>query len=134
MKAVSEQDMSLIVDHFQQPRNRGTLEEADVDCEDVNPGCGDRVRMQVRLGPSDEITSVRFLGDGCVISMAAASILTTLVEGKSLREVVLLPDSVVLEALQATVSPRRYDCALLAHRTLKVGLVHFVHQRRVGSP
>ncbi len=125
--------MAVILDHFQHPRNRGTLDDPHVDCEDVNPRCGDRVRLQVHLGPADEITSIRFVGDGCVISMAAASLLTTMVEGRSLQEVLRLRESAVIEGLQAAITPRRYDCALLAHVVLKAGLVRFAHHRRIGS-
>lgn len=125
--------MAVIMDHFRRPRNRGSLEQAHVECEDVNPGCGDRVRLQIRFGGSDEIEAVRFSGDGCVISMAAASVLTTLVDGRSLVDAARLPESVVLEALDATISPRRYDCALLAHRTLKAGLVDYAYRRRAGA-
>ncbi|MEX2400922.1 MAG: iron-sulfur cluster assembly scaffold protein [Rhodothermales bacterium] len=130
---MGDSDMEVIMDHYRQPRNRGKLTEADVDCEDVNPACGDRVRMQAILNDADEIAAVRFVGDGCVISMAAASLLTTLVEGRSLKEVVQFPEASMLEALEASVSPRRYDCALLAHRTLKAGLVRLAHDRRVSS-
>lgn len=126
-------NMALIVDHFEQPRNHGLLADADVDWEDVNVGCGDRVRLQVCLGSADEIIRVGFVGEGCVISMAATSILTTLVEGRKLHDVLRLSESSILEALEASISPRRFDCALLAYRTLRAGLVWYVHDRRTAS-
>ena len=125
-----DRDMTFVVDHFQQPRNHGLLDDADVDCEDVNPGCGDRIRLQVRLGPADEIVRVGFVGEGCVISMAAASILTTVVEGQRLEDVVRISESSLVDALQTSISPRRLECALLAYRTLRAGLVWHVHERR----
>lgn len=130
---MSNRDMAFIVEHFRQPQNFGLLDESDVDREDVNPACGDRIRIQVRLEAGDRIGQVGFVGEGCVISMAAASILTTMVTGQQLQQVVQLSESHIVEALQASISPRRIDCALLAFRTLRTGLVWHVHQRRLWS-
>ncbi len=125
--------MTLIVDHFQSPRNYGLISNADVDCEDVNAGCGDRVRLQARLRSTDEIIEIGFVGEGCVISIAAASILTTMVDGLTIGDVVQLSESSVISALETSVSPRRFDCALLAYRTFRAGLVWYVHDQRLSA-
>lgn len=124
-------DMSVILDHFQYPRNYGTMEMPNVERESINPVCGDRVLMQARVDDRGVIEDIRFVGNGCTISMAAASLLTTMVKGSPLPDVVRLPESTMIEVLEASISPRRFDCALLALRTLRSGLVAFYHERRL---
>jgi nitrogen fixation NifU-like protein len=76
----------IILDHYQNPRNRGTLDPNDYSYEDSNPLCGDEVRIDVRV-TDGTVSEVAFSGQGCAISQAAASILMELVEGKPLDEV-----------------------------------------------
>jgi len=123
--------MAVILDHYQHPRNHGRLEAPDLVCEDVNPGCGDRLRFEVRFGEENRIEAVRFVGDGCTISVAGASVLTTLVAGRPLEQAVRLSESTLLEALGFAASPRRLDCALLGVRTLRAGLIRYYHEHRL---
>lgn len=125
--------MAVILDHFQQPRNYGELPGADVDEEQLNPSCGDRVRMQARVDDAGTLEAVSFVGNGCVISMAAASLLTTMAEGRALTDVVRLPEASMLDALEASISPRRIDCALLALRALRGGLIAYYHANRLRA-
>lgn len=124
-------DMTVILDHFQQPRNYGTIEHPDVDREEVNPSCGDRVRIQAAVNAEGVLKEVRFVGNGCVISMAAASVLTTISRDVELTDIVRLPEEKMLAALEAPISPRRVDCALLAFRALRSGLIDCYHERRL---
>jgi nitrogen fixation NifU-like protein len=110
-----------ILDHYRNPRNRGTLDEPDVSYEDANPLCGDRIRMDFRLRDG-RIEQVRFTGHGCAISQAAASMLCEQVEGKSLEDVKRLSRDDVLEMLGIELGPVRLKCALLALKTLKAGV------------
>lgn len=75
----------LILQHYRSPRNRGPLEEPDAEIAMNNPVCGDEItlRLRVRAGV---IEAVRFTGQGCSISQAAASMMTQLIEGRSLDE------------------------------------------------
>ncbi len=123
--------MSVILDHFQHPRNHGSMEIPDVEYESTNPACGDHVRMQARVNEAGIVEDVRFVGNGCTISMAAASLLTTMSKGSALTEIVRLPEETMIEALETSISPRRFDCALLALRALRSGLVVFYHERRL---
>jgi len=68
----------IILDHYRNPRNKGTLDPADYSHEDTNPLCGDEVRIDLRVS-GDRVEAVRFSGRGCAISMAAASVLTEMV-------------------------------------------------------
>jgi nitrogen fixation NifU-like protein len=110
-----------ILDHYQNPRNFGTLDRPDISAEDSNPLCGDKIRIDL-LVKNGTIEDVRFSGVGCSISRAAASMLTEEVRGKTLEEVKAIGRDEVLEMLGIELGPVRLKCALLALKTLKVGV------------
>jgi nitrogen fixation NifU-like protein len=110
-----------ILDHYQNPRNYGTLDHPDLSAEDSNPLCGDEIRMDLRIRDG-VIEDVRFSGKGCSISTAAASMLTEEIRGKTLDEVKRIGKDQVLEMLGIELGPVRLKCALLALKTLKMGV------------
>lgn len=110
-----------ILDHYQNPRNFGTLEHPDISAEDSNPLCGDEIRIDLKV-KDGVIEDVRFSGKGCSISRAAASMLTEEIRGKTLEEVKRIGRDDVLEMLGIELGPVRLKCALLALKTLKVGV------------
>ncbi|HTA55627.1 MAG TPA: SUF system NifU family Fe-S cluster assembly protein [Candidatus Acidoferrales bacterium] len=107
-----------ILDHYRNPRNFGSLERVDVEAEDLNPLCGDQIRMQLRLDDG-VVSEVRFSGKGCAISQASASMLTERVKGMKLTDVAKLSKDVVLEDVGIGISPTRMKCAMLGLRVLK---------------
>jgi nitrogen fixation NifU-like protein len=109
-----------ILEHYQHPRNRGTLEHPDISYEDANPLCGDHIRMDLKIADG-RIEQIRFSGHGCSISQAAASMLCEAVEGKPLEEVRKIGRDDVLEMLGIELGPVRLKCGLLALKTLKAG-------------
>ena len=76
---------SVILDHYKRPRNAGPLEHADRVAEGNNPLCGDRVKVFVELD-GDVIRDIHFVGVGCAISTAAASMMTEALKGKTRAE------------------------------------------------
>ena len=110
-----------ILDHYRNPRNYGTLEEPSVHSEDSNPLCGDQLAMDL-LVEGDRVAEVRFRGRGCAISQASASMLSEMIEGKTVEEVTQLGKDDVLEALGVPISPARTKCAFLSLRVLHRGL------------
>ncbi len=110
-----------ILDHYRNPRNYGTLEHPDVHSEDSNPLCGDQLGMDIQV-EGNHIKAVRFQGRGCAISQASASMLSEMIEGKTIEEVVALGKDDVLEALGIAISPARTKCAFLSLRVLHRGL------------
>ena len=110
-----------ILDHYQHPRNQGTLEHPDITYEDANPLCGDKIRMDFRI-KDNAIEAVKFSGHGCSISQAAASMLAEKVEGMPLDQVKRISREDVLEMLGIELGPVRLKCALLALKTLKAGV------------
>jgi nitrogen fixation NifU-like protein len=75
----------LILEHYRSPRNKAELPEKTVEIHMANPVCGDEIRLQLRI-EDNRIEEVKFVGQGCSISQAAVSMMTTKLEGRSLEE------------------------------------------------
>jgi nitrogen fixation NifU-like protein len=128
--------IALLVDHFKKPRRRGTLPDADVSMPGGNPGCGDVVTMHVKAAPDeDRIEAVRFEGEGCTISQAAASILTDRAQKKryTFDEVAALSYEQVIEMLGEDIVGSRPRCATLALGTLKAAVKRIEMDRRLRA-
>jgi nitrogen fixation NifU-like protein len=110
-----------ILDHNKNPRNKGMLDHPQFTYEDVNPLCGDEIRMDVQTD-GEFVTDIRFSGRGCAISQAAASILTEMVEGQTLDNVKAISRDDLLEELGVPISPARMKCAMLGLKVLKAGI------------
>lgn len=111
----------VLLDHFRHPRNYGSLDAPDVSYENFNPLCGDRIRIELKLDHTI-VEDVRFKGDGCAISTAAASLLTELVNGKDVVDISRISDDEMIAALESDIKPARRPCALLALEALRRGL------------
>ena len=107
-----------ILDHYRSPRNFGNLENADVEAEDINPLCGDQIKMELKVNDG-VVRDVRFSGKGCAISQASASMLTEQIKGMKLADVAKLSKEAVLENVGIGISPTRMKCAMLGLRVLK---------------
>jgi len=116
----------IILDHYQNPRHRGTLDPHDYSYEDSNPLCGDEVRIDARV-KDDVISEIAFTGQGCAISQASASILMELAHGKSLDEVKAIDKEELLDEIGIELSPARLKCALLSLKVLKAALYGIDH-------
>ena len=97
---------------WRRPRFRGELAGATASAEDVNPLCGDRVRMMLSMDGST-VRTVRFIGDSCAICTASADVVAELAEGRTAGEVRQLGAADVLAALQSDVRPTRMRCVTL---------------------
>jgi nitrogen fixation NifU-like protein len=129
MNMSRQEAVEFLVDHFQHPRNRGPLPDADVHLTGGNPGCADNVTMYAKVSPDGRVAAVTFEGEGCTISMAAASYVTELVQGMTLEEVEALSYETLMEDLGREVVMTRPTCATVGLGTLKKGL-HELHMRR----
>jgi nitrogen fixation protein NifU and related proteins len=110
-----------ILDHYRNPHNQGELDPNDATFEDTNPLCGDKIRIDLRISES-VVTEIAFSGRGCAISQAAASILTDLVKGETLDEIMSFDKDDLLDELGIPISPARIKCALLGLHVLKGAL------------
>ena len=130
----------VILDHNKSPRNFKKLETANHHAEGYNPLCGDKVDVYVKL-EGDKIEDISFIGSGCAISKASASLMSTIVKGKTIGEAEIIferfhhlitrkideiinTDDLGKLAVFAGVRefPSRVKCASLAWHTLNSAL------------
>ncbi|ELZ09279.1 NifU family SUF system FeS assembly protein [Halovivax asiaticus JCM 14624] len=113
-----------ILDHYKNPRNYGELEDPTFSHVGENPMCGDEIRMDVVLDETDDgatIEQVAFSGDGCAISQASASMLTSTLQGKTVDELLSMERDDVTDMLGVDISPMRIKCAVLAEKVAQDG-------------
>jgi nitrogen fixation NifU-like protein len=120
-----------ILEHFRHPRNYGSLDAPDIRHEEVNPTCGDRVRIEVSIGADGTIAAARFQGDLCMIAKAASSLLTEMIAGLPLDGIEDFPERRLLDALETEIQPGRLKCALLPLEGLRSGVAAW--QKRRGA-
>jgi len=125
---MSSPELEVILDHYRNPRNYGELSDADIRVKDSNPLCGDVVELFLKV-EDGRIKDVSFIGKGCAISQASASMLTERLRGMSIEEVKNLQKSDILEMLGIELSPVRLKCALLSLKVLKSGVYSYIGQK-----
>jgi len=112
-----------LLDHYHNPENFGVLDNAEVDIEMDNPTCGDMIHLTARLDSAGRVAEVMFEGQGCVISMAAASMFTEHVKGKTVEEIATMGLDQIQEMMGGVkLSMGRVKCALLPLNAMKQGL------------
>ena len=127
----------VILDHSKRPRNCHSMDDANHKAEGYNPLCGDKLKLYLKI-EDDVVKDVSFVGSGCAISTASASLMTESLKGKSRKEALkllekfhelLTTDSPVSKDLGKLVVfcgvrdyPARVKCATLAWHTLKSAL------------
>jgi nitrogen fixation NifU-like protein len=111
-----------ILERYHAAPYRGHLEAPDLHAELDNPLCGDRIRLELALGPGGRIDRVVFDGHGCVISQVAASLLAEHLAGLSLGEARRLSADEAVQLLGIRLSSMRVKCGLLAWRVLQRAL------------
>jgi len=129
---------SVIMDHYKNPRNKGSIENDAVTIDMNNPTCGDRIHLTLKV-TDGVVEDAKFEGEGCSISMSSASMMTQLIKGKKVDEALELADifskmmmgeeysdKYDLEdvgALQGVSQfPARIKCATLAWKAMEKGV------------
>ena len=105
-----------VMDHFQNPRNVGKMDDADGVGEVGNAKCGDIMKMDIKV-ENDVITDVKFKTFGCCAAIATSSMATEMVKGKSIDEALQLTNKAVAEALDG-LPPVKMHCSLLAEQAI----------------
>lgn len=129
---------SVIMDHYKNPRNKGSIENDAVTIDMNNPTCGDRIHLTLKVADG-VVEDAKFDGEGCSISMSSASMMTQIVKGKKIEEALELSeifskmmmgeeysekyDLEDVEALQGVAKfPARIKCATLAWKAMEKGV------------
>lgn len=111
----------LLADHSRNPRNYGELAAPDIEAKATNPQCvgpthpdGDQVKIQAHLDDSETtLTNVSFTGDGCTLSQASASLISTEMTGASISEITDWDAEYIEERVGMELTPSRLHCAEL---------------------
>lgn len=112
----------VILERFRHPRHFGELPGADAVHEDVNPLCGDRLRVELRFGADREVEAIRFQGDACAIATASADLLAEMVEGHPASDALRLERDALVTALGAPIRASRLGCVSLPLAVLRGAL------------
>jgi nitrogen fixation protein NifU and related proteins len=102
-----------ILEHAKYPRQFGRIAQPDRQFEAVNPLCGDRIRVELRLAGTGVVEEIRFSGEMCAITKASASILFASLEGMIPAAITDLSDEQILRRLGGSIKSNRVKCALL---------------------
>ncbi len=102
-----------ILEHAKHPRKFGRIAHPDLRFEEVNPLCGDRIRVELRLAGNGAVEEIRFSGEMCAIAKASASILFASLEGMIPAAITALSDEQILGNLGGPIKSNRVKCALL---------------------
>ena len=128
--------IQILQDHYQRPRHRGRVEDADVEMPGGNPGCGDVVTIYLK-GANDQehIDEVSYEGEGCTISMAASSMLLEQVveDNLTMDEVLALDYNEMIDQLGRQIVASRPKCATLGLGTLKAAIRRYQQDRRLAD-
>ncbi|MEA5095753.1 Iron-sulfur cluster assembly scaffold protein IscU [bioreactor metagenome] len=118
-----------VMDHFRNPRNVGSMENADGVGQVGNPKCGDIMKIYLKIN-NDIIEDVKFETFGCGSAIASSSMATELIKGKSIDEAVELSNKAVIEALGG-LPPVKVHCSVLAEQAVKSAL--FDYSQKTGK-
>ena len=123
-----------VIDHYENPRNVGKLNEND---EDVGtgmvgaPACGDVMRLQIRVSPDGIIEDAKFKTYGCGSAIASSSLLTEWVRGKSLDEAGAIRNTEIAQEL--SLPPVKIHCSVLAEDAIKSAINNYRGKHDTGN-
>ncbi|MCQ2417623.1 MAG: Fe-S cluster assembly scaffold protein NifU [Oscillospiraceae bacterium] len=119
-----------VMDHFTNPRNVGTLDNADGIGEVGNAKCGDIMRIYLRID-NDTISDVKFETFGCGSAIASSSMATELIKGKPLSDALQLTNKAVVEALDG-LPPHKIHCSVLAEEAIKAAIKDYYDKNGIS--
>lgn len=120
-----------VMDHFQNPRNMGEIENPSGVGTVGNAKCGDIMRMFLDIDESGVIQDVRFQTFGCGAAVATSSMATELVKGRTVQEALQVTNQAVLEALDG-LPPVKVHCSLLAEEAIHAALWDYAQKNGIA--
>lgn len=122
-----------VMDHFENPRNVGSIPDADGVGQVGNAKCGDIMKVYLKIDENKIITDIKFKTFGCGSAIATSSIATEMVMGKSIDEAMALTNAAVVEALHG-LPPAKVHCSVLAEESIKAALADYFARRGEEVP
>ncbi|ODV88647.1 hypothetical protein CANCADRAFT_57823 [Tortispora caseinolytica NRRL Y-17796] len=119
-----------VLDHYQKPRNVGTLDKTDINVGTGlvgAPACGDVMRLQIRVDENGKISEAKFKTFGCGSAIASSSYLTELVQGMSLDDAGRIKNTVIAKEL--SLPPVKLHCSMLAEDAIKSAINDYQSKR-----
>ena len=114
-----------VMDHFENPRNVGSLNENDENVGTGNfgsPVCGDSMKVQIRVDEAGRIIEVKFRTFGCGSAIASSSLLTEKIKGKTIEEALTITNKQIADELE--LPPIKRHCSVMAEEALKAAVVN----------
>ena len=119
-----------VMDHFRNPRNVGTIENADGIGEVGNAKCGDIMKIYLKID-NDVITDVKFETFGCGSAIASSSMATEMIKGKPIYEALSLSNKAVAEALDG-LPAHKIHCSVLAEEAIRAALTDYCEKHGIS--
>ncbi len=123
----------IVMDHFTNPRNVGVIENASGMGEVGNVKCGDIMRIYLKINEDEIIEDIKFKTFGCGSAVAASSIATEMVMGKTVKEALQLTNKQVVDALGG-LPPVKIHCSVLAEQALKAAIYDYAQKTNKHYP
>lgn len=120
-----------VMDHFRNPRNVGTIENASGVGEVGNPVCGDIMKIYLKINEDQMIEDVKFETFGCGSAIASSSMATELIKGQSVAEALTLTNKAVTEALDG-LPPHKLHCSVLAEEAIKIAVKDYYDKNGIA--
>ena len=119
-----------VIDHFENPRNIGEIENASGVGTVGNAKCGDIMRMYLDIDENGVIKDCKFKTFGCGAAVATSSMATELIKGKTVEEALKITNKAVMEALDG-LPPQKVHCSLLAEEAIHAALWDYADKHNV---
>ena len=119
-----------VIDHFQNPRNVGEIEDASGVGTVGKAKCGDMMRLYLKINEEQVIIDCKFKTYGCGAAVASSSMATEMIKGKTVAEAMKLTNKAVMEALDG-LPPEKEHCSLLAEETLHAALWDYAEKHGI---
>ena len=119
-----------VMDHFQNPRNVGKMDDADGIGEIGNAKCGDIMKMYIKV-KDNVITDVKFKTFGCGSAIASSSMATEMIKGKTIEEALTLSNKAVVEALDG-LPANKIHCSVLAEQAVKAAVKDYYDKHGIA--
>ncbi len=116
----------IVMEHLKHPRHMGEMEHPDGVGEVRNPACGDTMRLFIKV-EMDRIVDVKFLTFGCSAAIAASSVTTEMIKGRTIEEALAISEEVIAETLGG-LPPTKVHCSVLAENAIHAAVSDYLNK------